>query len=575
MERADIEPVSPAHADGELQLGPADPPLVRWDPPDDRRTRLPEPVRPARPVRRLRAFLNALSLGVLGTLITLATGWFELHGEVPALLLFLPLAAVIAAAALWGFTGWFGALVGVIAVCVAGVLVRPIHDVYDFNETVLVETILAVPLAIVIGAVVAAVRFVRGQSANEVVALPWMTESIAGAEQRSRGRAAQPLTPAESDGQPGLPGGSPSRVVIPGWDPPAGRTSTKPSWRHGPTVLLGSLALIVLIASVAGIASRSGSTPTATGTLLPSQPAQIEATLSVGHGPRGITVAPNGVWVANWNDQTLWRIDPTTDAHLQSVPVWMQGSNIGPEVIAYGEGSLWVGVTHETESYAELPGSLIRLDPQYGRIEARIPIGLGAKDIAVSPGAVWVTQFQDNSVIRVDTASNTVTTTIPFKEPIGLAWADGSIWVSGTEGDLSRIDPATGHVLAALSTPDSGGYIAVDGTTLWVTNGGRIGSDGGVTRVDTTTNKVTASTELGFFPEHIAIGGGDAWITSSDNPTVFKVDTATGAAVPLSLDDTNFGAWNVATTAGAAWVVRSNDYAHPIPGNMTLVPFPD
>ena len=50
-----------------------------------------------------------------------------------------------------------------------------------------------------------------------------------------------------------------------------------------------------------------------------------------------------GLFVANWYDQTLSRIDTTSNSVLSSIPLDLQG-NAGPQAIAYGEGALWVAV---------------------------------------------------------------------------------------------------------------------------------------------------------------------------------------------------------------------------------------
>ena len=46
----------------------------------------------------------------------------------------------------------------------------------------------------------------------------------------------------------------------------------------------------------------------------------VVATIKVGDDPRSdVAIAPNGVWVTNWNDNTLSRIDPATSKVVQTL----------------------------------------------------------------------------------------------------------------------------------------------------------------------------------------------------------------------------------------------------------------
>ena len=59
-----------------------------------------------------------------------------------------------------------------------------------------------------------------------------------------------------------------------------------------------------------------------------------------------------------------------------------------------------------------------------------------------------MTNNSDNTVSRVDPATNRVTATIPVPDgPGGLTFAAGTVWVGSTGGDsVYRIDPATNAV---------------------------------------------------------------------------------------------------------------------------------
>ena len=87
--------------------------------------------------------------------------------------------------------------------------------------------------------------------------------------------------------------------------------------------------------------------------------------------------------------------------------------------------------------------------------------------------------------------------------PAGLAYGDGSVWVvNGTEGTVSRINPAThavGRSRSRSAPPERRGCTAEN---VWVTNSG----DGTVSRINAAANVVVQTTPVGNLPVAIASG---------------------------------------------------------------------
>jgi YVTN family beta-propeller protein len=294
----------------------------------------------------------------------------------------------------------------------------------------------------------------------------------------------------------------------------------------------------------------------------------VVARITVGLRPMDVALAPNGVFVTNWNDNTLSRIDPATSQVLQTLTLTLTG-NAGPNSIAFGDGSLWVTTTEWGDSDNLLPGTLERVNPVTGQQQATIPIGKGAFDVEVSPGAVWVTAYEDNAVLRVDTATNTVAATIPVPgSPVGVAFGAGSLWVSSEDGKVERIDPATNSIVTTIQTQDSGGYVAFGGGAVWVTNAGHEGQvDGRLTRIDPATNGVTASLVVGSWPWRLAYAGGSVWIGLVDAPTVVRVSATTNAVVNRVTVDDNV--YSIAATDHAVWAVHPD----PKPGVVARIAY--
>jgi YVTN family beta-propeller protein len=298
------------------------------------------------------------------------------------------------------------------------------------------------------------------------------------------------------------------------------------------------VAKIVAAAKAGKIAIRIGTgTARKCGLFAPlAIPPYVAATIAVGDNPSGVAVAPSGVWVTNWADLTLSRINPATNSVLQTIDVGsatLEGSvlvGMAPEAVAYGEGSLWVTLLgFRFDAAADPPlqltaGSVVRLDPATGTVQATIPVGRGPFDIEVTPGAVWVPLGLDGAIVRIDPATNATVATIPVPDPTGLAVGLGAVWVACNCGTLSRIDPATNTIVATISAQTTGAGVTTGAGSVWMSHPGYKGrADGSISRIDPATNAVVANVVVGEDPEAIAFGGASVWVGLNGAPTVVQV----------------------------------------------------
>ena len=85
-------------------------------------------------------------------------------------------------------------------------------------------------------------------------------------------------------------------------------------------------------------------------------------------------------------------------------------------------------------------------------VVATIPVGTTPSVVAVGEGAVWVVNFNSNSVSRIDPLKNRVAATIAVGHgPDGIAVGEGAVWVANEEGaTIFRIDPGTNAVVAKI-----------------------------------------------------------------------------------------------------------------------------
>ena len=103
--------------------------------------------------------------------------------------------------------------------------------------------------------------------------------------------------------------------------------------------------------------------------------------LNVGQDPRAIAASADSLWVANYEDDTVTRVQiesrgATPD--FTEIPV-----GDGPVDVTFGEGAVWVA--------NQLDGTVTRIDAESGEVVATIEIGNEPQRIAAGEGYVWVT----------------------------------------------------------------------------------------------------------------------------------------------------------------------------------------
>jgi YVTN family beta-propeller protein len=296
-------------------------------------------------------------------------------------------------------------------------------------------------------------------------------------------------------------------------------------------------------------------------------PVYIAGSVTVGPAPSGIAIDTNGVWVTNWWDNTLSRINPATNTVLSIVPVAAPITE-GLEAITSGGGALWITTT-EFDDTGEviLAGSVLRVDPVSGALLATIPTGAGAFDIAYGHGAVWIPNVSDGTVQRIDPATNSVVAMIPVLGAFGIGLDATTVWVVDLAGKVSRIDPLTNTVTTSIFTQATGADIVATTGAVWVSHYGTTTTpNGSISRIDPTTNLVVANIPLTGSPERLGVAGGSIWVGTHNPGTVVRINAMTNAV--LSKVTVVAGVYTLAATTGAIWAVHNL----PIPEGGTAPP---
>ena len=238
----------------------------------------------------------------------------------------------------------------------------------------------------------------------------------------------------------------------------------------------------------------------------------------LGH-PSDVAVDSGSVWVALGNLAKLRRIDAgfnETDNPISVFKDAYPAPTIETE-IAVGAGAVW---------YLWGLSTIARVDARTGEAhqagldDFQLVFQAGQPttfyDVAVAFGSVWLPNRVANSLTQFDPASDRVVGQVTVgKEPQAVAFGEESLWVANFGDDtVSRIDPPSlaqsqGVTVKTIPVGDGPVDLAVGEGAVWVANS----LDGTVSRIDPETNDVVATIEVGERPQRIAAGEGAVWVT--------------------------------------------------------------
>jgi len=165
---------------------------------------------------------------------------------------------------------------------------------------------------------------------------------------------------------------------------------------------------------------------------------KVVAEIYVAPGSFSVAFGENAVWVTGTETNVLTRVDPHTNLVTDTIAV---GKN--PRFLTIGEGAVW--------TLNQGDGSVSRVDPKTNKVVATIEVGVPGPggDIAAGEGSVWVTAF-DFPISRIDPASNKVVQQFKGTGGDAIRVGLGSVWLSNyKQSTVWRIDPK--RIAATLS----------------------------------------------------------------------------------------------------------------------------
>jgi YVTN family beta-propeller protein len=121
--------------------------------------------------------------------------------------------------------------------------------------------------------------------------------------------------------------------------------------------------------------------------------------------------------------------------------------------------------------------------------------------------------------------------------PGSVAVSGGAVWVALVSGNgmpdtLLKLDPKSGKTLSSTPYPYGIAALAVSPSAVWVVSRRRAR----VLRADPATGRPQRELRVGDTRgEDVVYGGGALWIATPGDDTVYKVVTATGSVIPISV----------------------------------------
>lgn len=259
------------------------------------------------------------------------------------------------------------------------------------------------------------------------------------------------------------------------------------------------------------------------GTILRIDPASntVVATIQAGRPVCCLAFGAGAVWGSSFATDAVVRVDPATNSVVDSFP----SGGLAPNGITFGDGFVWVANHHGNPT-----GSVAKIDPATDTVIDVIPVGAamflgGPMSMAAVPGSIWIAVPNLSALVRINTATDAISATIPVHGACGEVAADSQqVWVSGGHPPhcapgVSLVNPATDSLVTRLTASGPSSSNALGSGGFWF----GVDTSDLLNRVDTSTNSVVGQLKLPGSPGSIAAGFGSVWVADQTNSAILRV----------------------------------------------------
>jgi streptogramin lyase len=189
-----------------------------------------------------------------------------------------------------------------------------------------------------------------------------------------------------------------------------------------------------------------------------------------------ITVGEGAVWVGTdglASAPEIHRIDPESNRDVATI----RGTQIGPlyMLLTTGEEGVWA---------VDASGHLFRVRSRTNAVEEMPSVGSPAAGITLAEGSLWVVTLQ-GEVVRIDPQEGEIQARMPGGPVVtctgqcatmipsvitSMVAGQGIIWVADkTSGAISRVVPASNSTLQPIRIGQTPTGVAVGYESVWVT----------------------------------------------------------------------------------------------------------
>ncbi len=194
-------------------------------------------------------------------------------------------------------------------------------------------------------------------------------------------------------------------------------------------------------------------------------------TYRVGSGPEGMVFDGSAVWVANYASGSVSKLNVATDiaTNYPALPNCRL-----PSALGFDGSHIWVNCYNGRGN-----GAVQELDLN-GNILHRVTVGAAPYNFAFDGTNIWVVNVLGHSVSKVAAVTNESCSAPPCfvasypvgKHPQGIAFDGRFIWVSNANDvTLTKLVASTGEIAGTIAAGSSPGFIALDSSNAWVTQG--------------------------------------------------------------------------------------------------------
>ncbi|MDJ0977181.1 MAG: YncE family protein [Erythrobacter sp.] len=229
------------------------------------------------------------------------------------------------------------------------------------------------------------------------------------------------------------------------------------------------------------------------------------------------------VWATNATSREEGMVEQwSTDGKIASVAMPRPCGTM-----ALAEGFIWQASCPELKVY--------KINTKTAEIDAILDTGLaeprGETNVVSGAGSVWVPTDADGVISRIDPTTDTVIAAIETAPgTFFLAFGEGALWaVASEESLLQRIDPETNAVTGSVKLGAQPGFLTAGEGAVWVQEQG----DGTVAKVDPDTLEVIARTKVGdsLLYGDIDVADGKVWLRTTEDQTFVVLEASTGEII--------------------------------------------